>query len=83
MTYKISNFDLKDIQKPSTTAWNPILSISELPYHDAKKVMSEVYNHELTEEDYLLMPTAESPLDFFRKVKEGEEKSILQKEGRT
>lgn len=43
--------------------------------------MSEVYNHELTEEDYLLMPTAESPLDFFEKIKAGE-KRILQKKGR-
>ena len=55
MTYKIHNFDLKDIQNLSTTTWNPILSISKLSFREAKKVMLEVCNHELTEEGYLLM----------------------------
>lgn len=79
MIYKIGNFNLKGIQNLSTTVWNPISSISELPYHEAKRIMSEVYNHELTKEEYLLMPTAKSSLDFFKKIKV-EEELVLQEE---
>ena len=64
-TKQVTHIDLNDIQNLSTTSWNPISSISELPFHEAKKIMLKVYNHKLTEEEYLLMPTAESLLDFF------------------
>ena len=65
-TKQVTHIDLNDIQNLSTTTWNPILSISKLSFRKAKKVMSEVYNHELTKEECLLMPTAESLLDFFK-----------------
>ncbi|WP_449448655.1 hypothetical protein [Streptococcus suis] len=48
--------------------FNPIEEIGKLDYNEAKKVMLEVYEHNLSEEEYPLLLTSGSPLNFFEAV---------------
>lgn len=48
--------------------FNPIEEIGKLDYNEAKKVMLEVYKHDLSEEEYPLLLTSGSPLNFFENL---------------
>lgn len=64
--YECIPIDIKDQQ---VGIFNPIAAIGRLDYDEAKKVMLEVYDHDLSEEEYPLLLTAASPLDFFQNQK--------------
>ncbi|MDV6000859.1 hypothetical protein KB565_03280 [Streptococcus canis] len=63
--YECIPIDIKDIKDMEVGIFNPIAAIGRLDYDEAKKVMLEVYDHDLSEEEYPLLLTAASPLDFF------------------
>lgn len=60
--YECISIDIKDTE---VGIFNPIAAIGRLDYNEAKKVMLKVYDHDLSEEEYPLLLSAASPLDFF------------------
>lgn len=67
MEHNIIQLNLKE-NKYSITMYNPIFEISKYPFDEAKELMWKTYHHKLTEDEYALMPTADSPVDFFKKA---------------
>lgn len=61
--YEIVEFMLNEIVEGEI--FNPLAEIGKLDYNEAKKVMLGFYGHNLSEEEYPLLLTADSPLDFF------------------
>ena len=56
---------LIDIKDTEVGIFNPIAEIGKLDFYEAKRIMLRVYGHNLSEEEYPLLSTASSPLDFF------------------
>ncbi|WNO79670.1 hypothetical protein RMP67_00090 [Streptococcus suis] len=63
--YECIPIDIKDTE---VGIFNPIAEIGRLGYDKAKKVMLEVYDHDLSVDEYPLLLTSGSPLDFFEAV---------------
>lgn len=61
MTQKEIHIDIRDIEGG---IFNPVAEIGRLDYDKAKKVMLEVYEHNLAEDEYPLLLTSGSPLHF-------------------
>ncbi|WP_155964028.1 hypothetical protein [Streptococcus ruminantium] len=60
--YECIPMDIKDTE---VGIFNPIAEIGKLDFYEAKRIMLRVYGHNLSEEEYPLLSTAASPLDFF------------------